>query len=157
MDSASSPFSHQLRVRVCGLLVESEAILLTKIHSPVNDKLVWSPPGGAIRFGESMAEALKREFREETRLRVEILQLLHINELVRPPFHALECYFEVKRTGGTPELGSDPELAGEQQKLIDLQWIPIAKLSDIQFVPPSLLEMILQWEDRASFPVFCSE
>ncbi len=71
MDVSSSPFSERLRLRACGLLVRDSAILLIKIHSPVTDQLVWMPPGGEIKFGESLKKGVKREFREETKISVE--------------------------------------------------------------------------------------
>lgn len=157
MSTDPSALKHKLRLRVCGLLVESDSLLLTHIHSPVSDDLVWSPPGGAVQFGESMEDSLKREFREETNLEVKVLELVHINELIRPPFHALECYFEVKRTGGTLRLGSDPELSDDRQLLNDLKWMPVPKLKDIRFVPPNLLKKIIHWEQRSSFSIFLKE
>lgn len=154
MSNEPSALSHKLRLRVCGLLVESDAILLTQIHSPVNDKLVWAPPGGAVQYGEFMENGLKREFREETGLQIEVQQLIHMNELIRPPFHAVECYFEVRRTSGVPELGHDPEFPEDEQLLNDLQWKPLKKLDEIRFVPLILKKKLMRWEQRSSFSVF---
>jgi 8-oxo-dGTP diphosphatase len=157
MDVSSSPFSERLRLRACGLLVRDSAILLIKIHSPVTDQLVWMPPGGEIKFGESLKKGVKREFREETKISVEVGDLLYVNELMENLFHAVECYFEVNRTEGTPRLGFDPEFSEDQQLLNDLKWIPIPKLKDIRFVPPNLLKKLMHWEQRYSFPIFKRE
>lgn len=152
--NAQSPFSHQLRLRVCGLLVEEDTILLANIHSPVIDQLVWMPPGGGVEYGESMAASLKREFREETELSVTVDQLLHVQELIEEPFHAVECYFEVNRTGGEPAVGSDPELSNEEQLIEEVAWIPISKLEEISFAPQNLLPKLKHWKDRSDFEIF---
>lgn len=150
-------YRNELRIRVCGLLVEEESILLAQLHSPVTDTLIWTPPGGGLQFGEHMQTCLKREFIEETNLQIEVHKLLHINELVESRFHALEFYFEVNKQGGKMEMGRDPELSWNQQLLHDLKWVPIMELKNIPFAPQSLLPKILDWEHRYEVPVFQNE
>ncbi|MCW9707774.1 NUDIX domain-containing protein [Fodinibius salsisoli] len=147
-------FSHRVRLRACGLLVQEEKILLVKIHSPVIDQQVWMPPGGEVEFGESMAQSLEREFQEETQATVTVGGLLHINELIDEPFHAVECYFEVHHQSGTPALGGDPELNAGDQLLEAVEWMPIAELDDRPFAPQSLLPKLKLWENRSSFTIF---
>ena len=48
------------RVRVAGILIEDDRILL--IEHTKNDKKYWLVPGGGVDWGESAAEALAREF-----------------------------------------------------------------------------------------------
>lgn len=152
--SPDQTFVNKLRVRVCGLLIQNDEILLTEIHSPISDKLVWMPPGGGLTLGESMKDGLKREFKEETNLSVEVHELVHVNELLRKPYHAIECFFEVKKTSGTEKLGKDPELSWDRQLLHDLQWMPTGKLKELDFVPSSLVEKIQHWDQRFNYPVF---
>lgn len=149
-----SSFTNRLRVRICGLLVEEDAILLSQIHSPVIEELIWTPPGGELQFGEQMQDCVEREFAEETNLKIGVGDLLHINELVERPFHALEFYFEVTRQEGEPKIGSDPELSWNQQLLKDLKWIPFDELDDISFAPESLLPKVMDWDHRAGKPIF---
>ncbi|MGD8426064.1 MAG: NUDIX domain-containing protein [Balneolaceae bacterium] len=153
MSGKTSGFDHKVRVRVCGLLVEKGKILLAQIHSPVSKSLVWTPPGGGLRYGETMKACLQREFVEETNLQVRVGDIVHINELISLPYHALEYYYEVERMGGKPRLGHDPELAHDQQLLRDLQWIPFKRLLDIVFAPPGLLKKLQDWENRFSYPI----
>ncbi len=154
MDISSSPFSERLRLRACGLLVRDSAILLIKIHSPVINQLVWMPPGGEIKFGESLKNGVKREFREEANISVEVGNLLYVNELMEDPYHAVECYFEVNDAEGKASLGSDPELETEEQLIEDLQWMPIKELRDIPFAPRGLIPILEQWENRAGLSIF---
>lgn len=58
-----------------GILCKDDQILLTlKKSGPY--KSLWDLPGGAIEFGESPEEALKREFLEETALAINHSELL---------------------------------------------------------------------------------
>lgn len=152
--SSDQTFANKLRVRVCGLLIQNDEILLAQIHSPITEKLVWMPPGGGLTLGESMKDCLKREFKEETNLSVEVHKLVHMNELLRKSYHAVECFFEVKKRGGTEKLGKDPELSWNRQLLHDLQWISVDELSELDFAPSSLVEKIQNWDRRFNYPVF---
>lgn len=153
MSDSQSIFRGKTRVRVCGLLVEDNSILLAQIHSPVIKSLVWIPPGGGLQFGETMKECLIREFQEETNLQIDVRNLIHINELVADPYHALEFYFEVKAVGGEFALGSDPEISDDKQLLKDLKWISIDELADIDFAPQNLLKKIQDWDNRSTFQI----
>ena len=56
------------RVAVKGLYVHEQKILM--IHDFVRGSGVWELPGGGLDFGESIAETLAREVREEMGLEV---------------------------------------------------------------------------------------
>lgn len=44
----------------------------------------WSIPGGIVEVGESLADAVQREMREETGLLVEPVEVVHIYESIGP-------------------------------------------------------------------------
>ena len=154
MSADDSIYRDELRLRVCGLLVEDDRILLAQLHSPATEELIWTPPGGGVKFGEKLAEGLKREFLQETNLEVSVHNLLHINEFIDSPFHAVEFYFEVERQSGRLELGHDPELTWNRQLLNDLQWVSLKKLDQLAFAPESLRSKLLNWERRSDFSAF---
>lgn len=135
-------YKNRTRIRVNGLLVEDQSILLVQIKSPVNDGLVWMPPGGGLQFGESMKDCLRREFREETGLEISVGSLIAVNELVKPPFHAVEFYFTVEKNSGNLSLGNDPEHGPNEQILKDVQWIQIGELSGMNVAPGQLPEWV---------------
>ena len=58
------------RVRVAGILIENNKILLIE-HLKKNKKY-WLVPGGGVDWGESTAEALIREYKEETNLDITV-------------------------------------------------------------------------------------
>lgn len=131
-------YKNQTRIRVNGLLFKKDSILLAQIKSPVNNNLVWMPPGGGLHFGETMKDCLQREFREETGLRITTGSFVAVNELIKPPFHAVEMYFEVKENGGELRLGKDPEHDRDHQILKDVQWISLDEMNDIAIAPKDL-------------------
>jgi len=148
-------FKNNIRMRASGILKKDDSVLLVQLKSPVSNELVWMPPGGGIEFGESMTQCLEREFAEETGLEIKMGPLLFVNEMVKPPFHAVECYFSVEETGGTLTLGTDPELYEANQLLKDVQWISIDSLDEINVEPKQLKTRIQNITERNS-PSFYS-
>jgi ADP-ribose pyrophosphatase YjhB (NUDIX family) len=53
----------KIRIRVAGLVVEENKILL--IAHKKGNEIYWLLPGGGVEYQESLDEALKREFFEE--------------------------------------------------------------------------------------------
>ena len=114
-------FGNQLRVRVCGICVESNKILLIN-HAGMNvSGEFWSPPGGGLQFGETIEECLKREFFEETNTLISIGKFLTVRELIKIPLHAIELFYEVKIESGMVEKGHDPELI--EQIIKEIKWL----------------------------------
>ena len=103
-------FGNRLRVRVCGICIEDQKVLLINHHSLNQNGDFWSPPGGGMDYSENAEECLKREFQEETGVEIEIEKFLFVHEYLSPPLHAIELFFLVKRISGEIELGYDPEM-----------------------------------------------
>lgn len=138
-----SPFGNKLRVRVNGILVQQSSILLVNILSPTREKPFWTPPGGGVEFGETMESALEREFIEETGIQIKAEKLLYVSEYVKPPWHAVELFFLCKQEGGSLITGSDPELSETQQMIMDVQFLPIKDLHQIDLIPQFLQKELL--------------
>jgi 8-oxo-dGTP diphosphatase len=47
-------------------------------------KKYWSPPGGAVEIGESIREAVTREVKEETNMRVISQKIIGYQEIIEP-------------------------------------------------------------------------
>jgi 8-oxo-dGTP diphosphatase len=125
-------FGNRLRVRVSGILVEEERILLVRHKSLGRHGILWAPPGGGMKFGLSAGDNLTREFREETGLEIAVSNFLFVHEFLQPPLHAIELFFVVSRTGGTLLTGTDPEMAGEEQIIETVEFISFRDLADIE-------------------------
>ncbi|PQA60669.1 NUDIX domain-containing protein [Siphonobacter curvatus] len=126
-------FGGYVRVRVCGIAVEDDRILLIRHKALFEDGPFWAPPGGSLEFGESIPQALVREFNEETQLQVRVGELLYVNEFIRSPLHTLEVFFRVFIESGQLQLGHDPEF---QQQIMEeaawLSWEELQALPDVQ-------------------------
>ena len=140
-------YKNKTRVRVGGLLLKDDAVLLVQLRSPITNQLVWMLPGGGLQFGETMKTCLQREFLEETGLQIRVGSLFAVNEVCSPPFHAVENYFKVYKTGGVPQLGCDPEHASDEQIIKDLQWVSKEQLKRKKVIP----EQLKEWMRGASF------
>ena len=114
-------YGNQLRVRVCGICVQEDKMLLIN-HSGLNESNeFWSPPGGGLQFGEAIEDCLKREFLEETNTVISVGKFLKIREFIKPPLHAIELYYEVKIESGVVKKGFDTEM--KEQIIKDIQWL----------------------------------
>ncbi len=115
-------YGNRVRVRVCGISVQDDAILLVH-HEGVGEKgRLWAPPGGGVIFGESTEEALRREYKEETGLEVEVKEFLFVNEYFAAPLHAIELFFRVEIIGGMLAKGTDPEMSADNQLIQELRY-----------------------------------
>ena len=131
----SESYTNRLRIRSCGLLVKDEKLLLVELLSPVTNKWTWIPPGGGVQFGESIEEALIREFEEETGLEISVEKRVHINQVIQPSIHAIEFYFLVNEEGGSLNLGTDPELGSEQQILRNIGFYSRQEIAEMNTAP----------------------
>lgn len=120
-----------VRVRVCGVLIENEEILLLKHQTLGKLGYLWLPPGGGVEFGESAEEALIREFKEETNLEIKVEKYLFVNEMINTRHHAIEIFYQVQRISGEIKLGLDPEFGTENQILIDARFFSKQELDDL--------------------------
>lgn len=87
--------AHCFRVSVCALIFEGPRVLLA--HRRAIDW--WNLPGGAVDPGETVAEGLRREVREETGLEIEVGQLVGVYS--KPLKQEIVLAFRCQVSGGT--------------------------------------------------------
>lgn len=85
-----------MHTRVTGIVIEDNEILL--LDQDTDGPRSWSLPGGKVEEGETLAEALVREMREETGVEVEVGRLLYVCDNVKA--HVVHVTFEARRVGG---------------------------------------------------------
>lgn len=86
-------------IRIYGLLIEQSQLLITK--EPFMGDLIYKFPGGGLEFGEGVTDCLKREFKEELNLDIEVVQHVftqekYIQSALNPDDQVLMIYYLVK-------------------------------------------------------------
>ena len=131
-------YGGRVRVRVCGICIAAGKVLLVNHAGIGTASDFWNLPGGGLEFGETARACVVREFAEETGLQVTVGAFLGIHEFMSLPLHALELFFEIKITGGTLVLGTDPEQ--QVQFLKEVRWFTLEAL---QQIPDTQLHSLL--------------
>lgn len=124
-------YKGKLRIRSCGLCFQENGLVLVRHEGLGREGIFWSPPGGGVNPGESLTEALVREFKEEVGLTVEVGEFLFIHEFIGKDLHAIEIFFKVKKVSGTLRLGSDPEHSENNQLIKETRTITEEELRTI--------------------------
>jgi len=65
-------------VRIYGLLVHENRLLI--IREPFAGMIIDKFPGGGLEFGEGTRDCLKREFKEELNLEIEVLEHIYTQD-----------------------------------------------------------------------------
>ena len=143
-------YEHKVRVRICGILIKEDALLLLKHEGIGPSGFIWSPPGGGLEFDENAHSTLAKEFLEETGLTIRVGEFLFVNEYKNDRHHAVELFFRVHKVDGQEELGIDPEVPDHEQILSELRWITFNELNKM---PKSHLHNIFNELDHPSMIV----
>ena len=140
MDSeVAKIYGQKVRVRICGLCWRDNSLLLVN-HTGITDSDFWAPPGGGLEFGESFEECLKKEFLEETGLKVEVGNFRFGCEFIQRPLHSVELFFDVKEISGELMVGTNPEI-----QIIDN--VKYMTMEDIRSIPASELHGVFKHVD----------
>ncbi len=121
-------------IGVGGIVFEGDRVLLVKrAHDP--GKGQWSIPGGVVRVGETLKEAVVREVLEETHLKVEVLALVKVLDRIfrdgsgRVAYHYILVDFLCEGGDGQLRADSDAEEArfSQIEELAPLKLAPITE------------------------------
>ncbi len=128
------------RVGVGAVIVEDGALLMVERAKPPRAGL-WAVPGGKVRWGERLQDAVVREVAEETGLIVEAGDLIWSGETIGPDWHFVLMDFEAKVVGGTLAAADDAA---------DVAWVPLADVA-ARPVTSSMFDLISVLEKRHAF------
>jgi ADP-ribose pyrophosphatase YjhB (NUDIX family) len=108
-------------VGVGAVIVRDGALLMVERGRPprVGE---WAVPGGKVRWGERLEDAVVREVHEETGLVVEVGELVWSGQTIGPDWHFILMDFEAVVVGGTLTPGDDAA---------DAAWVGLDEVTDL--------------------------
>ncbi|MFD2422004.1 NUDIX hydrolase [Amycolatopsis pigmentata] len=125
------PGDHQLVRCVGGITFDRAGRLLVIRRARDPGRGLWSLPGGRVERGETDHEAVIREMREETGLRV--VPTILAGRVIRGPYEIYDYLCEVG--GGTLRAGDD---AG------DARWVDAGEFARLE-ITEGLAEALGEW------------
>jgi 8-oxo-dGTP diphosphatase len=139
-----------------GVIIDQDHILLCKtLDLPIS---FYFLPGGHVEHGESVCGALLRELKEETGTDCKIKRFLGCLEYSFEPGHSSICHnheynfiFEAE----SESLKSHHKIP-QLEKHIELIWVPLHQLSEIDFRAEPLRELVPHWLKTPTSDVFRS-
>lgn len=116
------------RIRVAAIIVEDGRILLVRHEK--DGQSYWMLPGGGVDYGETLAEALRRELREELNIEAAIGPLMLANDSIPEDRHRhiVNLYFAARITGGELRTGGDA-------RVVEAAFQPLDALEDLPVRP----------------------
>jgi ADP-ribose pyrophosphatase YjhB (NUDIX family) len=108
----------------------------------------WSLPGGALELGESLADGVRREVREETGLEIRPLGVLEIFERIMrdasgaPEYHYVLIDYICRVTGGELRAGDD---------VCAVEWVRQRDLPSLQITEGTLAVIEKGFRERRKY------
>jgi 8-oxo-dGTP diphosphatase len=109
---------------------DGQVLLVQRARPPANG--LYSLPGGVVEVGETLAEAIVREVREETSLAIEPVGLAGFREsILRDPQGRIERHFVILPFAAR-WLAGEPRL---NEELSDARWLRPSELGALPTTP----------------------
>ena len=114
-------------VGVGALILDEAGRIFLSQRGPLakNERGLWEIPGGGVEFGETLADALRREMREEYAIEIEVGDLLDVVDHILPAEgqHWVSPTFICRITAGEPRIV-------EPGKCSAIGWFGLAEMPD---------------------------
>jgi 8-oxo-dGTP diphosphatase len=104
---------------------EGRVFLAQRGPSAWNERGTWEFPGGKVSFGEKLVEAVTREFAEEYGMKIEVTELLGVNDHIL----AVENEHWVSPTYLARHISGEPRIL-EPEKCTAIGWFALSELPE---------------------------
>ncbi len=95
-------------VGVGAIIIDADGRLFMARRGPLakNERGLWEFPGGSVEYGERLADALRREIREEYGMEIEVGELLDVADHILPEEgqHWVSPTYLCRPVGGAPRI-----------------------------------------------------
>lgn len=152
--------------RAAAVILDPSAALTTGrvLLQGVGDEVFWCLPGGRVEMGETAAECLERELREELGEEARIERLLWVVENFFKhegvSWHEIGLYFLASLAEGSRLLASDEPLYGvepESGVRFRLEWHRLSALDGLRLYPSFLTSRLRALPEHAEHVVHRDE
>ncbi len=126
---------NQYRISASGIIIHRQKVVLAQCKDP-DGKSFFVGPGGGIEQNEPIEQALIREIKEETRLDIQPIKILLIEDLLTTKYRILKIWFWCEILGGTLAQQTDEAIA---EGIIDVNWYSKEELTNKTVYPAILL------------------
>ena len=122
------------QVAVGAIVVRDDALLMIR-RGQEPAKGLWSLPGGHLEHGEYLADAVRREVKEETGLDVTAGELVGIFEVVGDTHYVILDFFARAEGEADPSPSSDVD---------EVRWVPLVEVPSLDCTP-RFVETLRAW------------
>jgi len=133
--------SRRFPIPTVGALIfdDTGRVLMIRTHKWSN---LWGIPGGKIEWGEASEDALKREIREETGLRIDTIRFLMVQDAIHPPEFHRDAHFLLLNYSCRAHGPTVVELNDEGQ---EYRWVSPEEASQLPLNTPTRV-LLDQWQ-----------
>jgi mutator protein MutT len=119
-------------IRIYGILINDrgEVLLSDEYRNGVS---FTKFPGGGLEFGEGFRETLKREFREELDLEIEVGELFYFNEFHQPSAfdsrHQVHSFYYLVSSEEWTSIHTEPHVSAPMHEGEKHRWVELNRLT----------------------------
>ena len=102
---------------------KNELLMLLRAKDSRVEPGTWMIPGGKVEYNERMADAAKREIKEEIGVDLEVIEAIKTNDHILPDQHWITTTFLCRIKSGEPKIL-------EPHKHDRIGWFPLGKMPE---------------------------
>lgn len=129
--------------RVAGICIQNGSVLLQRAAEAGG--YAYAFPGGHVAFGETNAQTLIREFKEEMGADISVERLQWVGEIFFPwgekSCHQICLYYivQLKDASAVPEEGT---ALRERGSTVTFHWVPLSAVRSIRLYPTNTVQLL---------------